>query len=63
MQMISRHFTRRYSSTFNSENPSSQFFFQIYEIYPYLQNYANNWAVSDFLLVYLKNKAQATKKK
>jgi len=36
--------------------------FQVYDIYPYLQNYANNWAVADFLHVHLKNKAQATKK-
>lgn len=38
------------------------FFFQVYEVYPYLQNYANNWAVADFLHVHLKNKTQALKK-
>lgn len=38
------------------------FYKKVYEIYPYLQNYANNWAVADFLLVHLKNRIQATKK-
>jgi len=60
--MTLRHFIRKYS-TFNSDIESIlTIFFQIYEIYPYLQNYANNWAVADFLHVHLKNKAQAIKK-
>lgn len=67
-QMTSRHFTRRWvsyrmHSTFNYEIESIfTILFQVNEIYPYLQNYTNNWAVADFLHVHLRNKVQATKK-
>ncbi|KZT12282.1 uncharacterized protein LAESUDRAFT_641139, partial [Laetiporus sulphureus 93-53] len=31
--------------------------------HPFLMKYENNWAVADFLHVYLKNKSASTKKK